>query len=357
LFINCITVYIEFRNFTKTNLSSLFIPNTNIKLKILFGILDWGLGHASRSIPVIDKYLADKHEITIASSGLSLNYLKERFPNLQFFDLKSKKLKYSSKNSIFTWLNISFRMLQNTLKDYFFIKKGGANDFELIISDNRYGFRHKRIKSIFISHQYRILVPKKFLLVQKIIWRISDFLIQQFDEFWIPDKNDEMNLAGALSQNCLLKNHQYIGLLSRFSSLKLENSQKFKEFEVLIIASGLEPQRSIFIQLLSNRLEILNKKTLIIGGFSQLNHKLSDNFKYYSHLDDENFALAVKNISTIICRSGYSTIMDLETLGKKAILIPTPNQSEQEYLADYLVNKGYTKCVQSEIQHLVMSPV
>jgi len=53
----------------------------------------------------------------------------------------------------------------------------------------------------------------------------------------------------------------------------------------------------------------------------------------------------------VISRSGYTTIMDLAVLEKKAYFIPTPGQNEQEYLAKRLTKLGIVpSCKQADFK-------
>ncbi len=354
--------------------------------KILFAILDWGLGHATRSMPLIQKYKDKGAKITIAGSGKSLQFLQERFPDCSSILLNDSRLRYGKRNSIFTWFRILWAMFLNFRMERWFVQQLKTTDFDRIISDNRYGFFHPEIYSVFISHQYRIKLPKGFQLFSRIIWRISDNLISRFDEFWIPDEKGSNSLSGALSQSCTLEKAKFIGYLSRFNLPLEESTKDFSKYEVLLILSGLEPQRSILLKLIAAKMEDLGKKTLIIGAREKKNLLTDNNTKqlskcrkefchfvfnqnitktcitntipvryifcqYVWHLDDANFTEAVKQIPYIIARSGYSTVMDLSVLERKALLVPTPNQSEQEYLAKYLAqNHNFTYCRQKDIE-------
>jgi UDP-N-acetylglucosamine:LPS N-acetylglucosamine transferase len=217
--------------------------------------------------------------------------------------------------------------------------KGIINDFKIdgIISDNRYGMYSNDIPSVFITHQLEIQTP----IFKNFIKKINNKLISRFSECWIPDF--EINgIAGKLSRlTNTTKNYKYIGPLSRFVNKKSEI-----KYDILAIISGPEPQRSILEKTLIKELKIHKKKSLLLQGKPE--KKYTDkinNLTIKSHLSSEELNLAMLESRLIICRSGYSTVMDLFKLQKNAILIPTPGQTEQEYLSEFLSKSNYFKSI------------
>ncbi|HET9744894.1 MAG TPA: glycosyltransferase [Chitinophagaceae bacterium] len=313
--------------------------------KLLVAPLDWGLGHATRCVPIIRDLLNNNCEVWLAGEGAQEKLLREEFPLLPFLPLKGYRVKYS-KNTLAAKLIFqipailrSMKQENNWLKEQ--VKHHG---FEAMISDNRYGLHHEKVFSVFITHQLRIKSALGKLsedLLQ--IWNYK--LINRFDECWIPDTKGENNLAGELSHPHKLPSIpvKFIGPLSRLKKLP---DQEEKD-HLLIVLSGPEPQRTIFENKIID--EIVNypgTATILRGLPGEKNILPSTNaIHFYNHMAAEDLNREMMKAEFIIGRSGYSTIMDIAAIGKKSILVPTPGQTEQVYLADHLMKKSLAYCV------------
>jgi len=321
------------------------------KNSILLSALDWGLGHATRIIPVIRYLEALDYDILIAGYGNSFILLKQEFPKAHFIELNGFTPKFSK--TLPQWVRLIAQVPQ-------FLKaiRKEHNDLKLIvslynpcyiISDNRYGLWHPKITSILITHQTNIELPKTLNVFSPLIHRIMQKWINKFDECWIPDCH--LALSGKLSNSKgFIRHEKKIGLLSRFNQDDNQSSE-FKRVPILVLASGPEPQKSVFIKTITRQLKQLGKKATVVCGNPLENESLNDNqITYISHLNAREMEQVICNADTIICRSGYSTIMDLIRLQKKALLVPTPRQTEQLYLGSHLQERGFYKSVlQSKI--------
>lgn len=330
-----------------------------IRNRVLVCPLGWGLGHASRLIPIIERFQKSGDIIIIAGDELQVLYLKEFFPDTKTLNFPSFKVTLAKGSSqLIPILGIAIRLPYHTLREHFvlkgIIKKHRIN---LIISDNRYGLWCKGIKSILITHQLSVLFPKPFKFIEPFgAWFIRK-ISKKFSFCWIPDYSDVNNLAGDLSHPPILPlNARYVGLLSRFHKFSLKvNTQ---EWDLVGIASGPKPQREIFINLISNLAKRNNLKTLIIKGVPSEGTKVIEigGIFYAGHLDDVGFQGAIQSSKYLITRAGYSTIMDLAAIGIAGLIVPTPGQTEQEYLADYLTSRGVFKsCKQFELDNIDIS--
>lgn len=302
--------------------------------KILITPLNWGLGHATRCIPIINILLKKKIPVLLASDGRALALLKKEFPQLAAFTLPAYKVRYDKGSMVWNIAKQLPKISQAILKEKKAIRKiVEANQIDIIISDNRYGCRSSLCKNIFISHQINIAIPNRRL--QIITNKINHHFINLFDECWIPDFSGDLSLAGKLSQST--QNHYYIGPLSRFKKKKWK-----KEYDLIAVLSGPEPQRSIFEAQLIRQLRALNLKCLIVQGKTEAfsRRQETENLEIISFLTSAELNEYILKSELVLARSGYSTIMDLVALGKQAILIPTPGQTEQEYLAETLHEKG-----------------
>ena len=313
------------------------------KCKILICPLDWGLGHATRCIPIIHSLLRKNYDVIIAGNEVSNAILQDEFPTLHFIYIEGYNVRYSKKKWALPF--VLFRQLPRLIlaikKEHTVLDKlVDTYKVDVVVSDNRYGFYSNKCMSIFITHQLQILVPNSVYL-QKIVNKINYFFIKNFDKIWVPDY-DNNEMAGKLSQNIFdIKNIEYIGNLSRFEFQ--ETTQK--KYDILILLSGPEPQRSILEEKLHKQILHLNKKILIVRGKPNTDVMgLSSENKFIeikNHLTKIELQAAILESEIVICRSGYTTVMDLIKLQKHAILIPTPGQTEQEYLAKYLSEKRW----------------
>ncbi len=325
------------------------ISTSFLAKKILISPLDWGLGHATRCIPVIHELLSRNIEVIIAADGKPLELLKNEFPNLIFEVLPGYDVTYQNKGSFF------FKVLSNVPhilkmihKEHVMLEKLiKKHQIDAVISDNRYGLWTKKVPCVFITHQMRIISP----VLEDLVFFLNTQFINRFDICWIPDVSSERNLSGKLSHLESLPAHaRFIGPLTRFKgTCKLK-----KKYEVMAIVSGPEPQRSVFEEKLKAQLEKLNKTALLVLGKPEETIKSnSNNLTIVSHLNSIEMEEAVASSEVIVCRGGYSTIMDLAVYGKKAVFIPTPGQTEQEYLAKRFAGKGccvYQKQSEMDLQ-------
>ena len=305
--------------------------------RILICPLDWGLGHATRCIPIIRLLLEQNAEVIIAADKRPLELLKQEFPSLTFVTLKGYEINYPKSGSMAISMLLSIPKILKGIKrerielDRIIDEQG----IDIVISDNRYGCWSKKVKSIFITHQLMIKSPFGEKLLHK---RVLTYL-KNYDECWVPDSSEQKNnLSGDLSHKYPLPaNAHFIGLLSRFAEIK----QSEFEYDVMAIISGPEPQRTIFERIVSEQLFNSGLKSLMVLGLPESKKKLEQkqNVTMATHLYAKEMQDAILKSKTIIARSGYSTIMDLAILNKKAIFVPTQGQTEQEYLAEILMKK------------------
>jgi uncharacterized protein (TIGR00661 family) len=304
----------------------------SLQKRILVCPLDWGLGHATRCIPIIRLLLQKNAEVIIAGEGVSLELLKKEFPQLQYIVFKGYSIFYPDKGDMILKMMFSVPgIISGIIKEHRSLKKIISQyKIDIVISDNRYGLWNNNVKSIFITHQLMIKTP----FAEKLLHRIVLNFVKKYHECWVPDTKGTDNLSGDLSHKYpLIDNIFFVETLSRFEA---DKNNSTINYDVLAIVSGPEPQRSIFEKLLIGQLKQNKLKSLLVCGKPQLNqHRQTINdFEIVSHLTAAELQKAILRSKMIIARSGYSTIMDLAVLGKKAVLVPTPGQTEQEYLAD-----------------------
>ena len=307
--------------------------------KLLVAPLDWGLGHATRCVPIIRELLNNHCEVWLAGEGAQEKLLREEFSSLPFLPLKGYRIKYS-RNALAVKMLMQIPSILRSIKDEndWLKAKVEEHGFDAVISDNRYGLYHEKIFSVIITHQLRI---KSSLgkLSENILQNWNYKLINKFNECWVPDEAGEHNLAGELSHPIKLPSIpiKYTGPLSRFEK---KNIEEIKD-QLLIILSGPEPQRTIFENIIVEQVVNYNGTATIIRGLPAEKNIIpsTNQILFYNHLVAVELNNEMLKAEFVIGRSGYSTVMDIAALKKKSILTPTPGQTEQEYLADHLKKK------------------
>lgn len=307
--------------------------------RILVAALNWGLGHAARCIPIINELQKHGFEAVIASDGQSLELLKKEFPDNINIELPSYDVRYSRNAGSFKW-----KMMMNSPKIISAIAAERkqtekiVRDYEIkgIISDNRFGVRSKELnKNVFITHQLNVLSGNTSFLSSYLHQRY----IKKFDQCWIPDNEGKDNLSGILGHLERKPNNiRYLGVLSRF-----EKQDNPKIYDYLVLLSGPEPQRSLLESKLLLEFERTRNKVLFVRGViddKPTNISPNPNINIKNYMFGKSLKEAINSSKYVIARSGYTTLMDLTKLEKKAFFIPTPGQPEQEYLAESLEKKG-----------------
>lgn len=305
--------------------------------------MDWGLGHATRLVPVIERLLERKVRVILGADNKPLEFLQNRFPNCESIRLPGYRPVYQRRGSLTLKVALDIpRMLYSARKAHKLLEKTITDlNINAVISDNRYELWSEQVPTIFMAHQLQILTQGIWGTTRPVIRNFLYSFIVKHDEVWVPDFQGEPNLSGELSHVKKLpkKIVQYIGPLSRFQKLK-DLVLSDEKPDILCIMSGPEPQRSIFEKILVKQAEKTNFKTVILSGKPGETSVIKrDNVEIRPHCNDEEMAELILASRVVISRSGYSTIMDLAALGKKAILIPTPGQPEQEYLAKRFVQR------------------
>lgn len=297
---------------------------------ILICPLDWGLGHATRCIPVIRELQSLGYHIVIAGSGPSLDLLKIEFPSNRFYHITSYGINYSRKVPLMVHLFMKIPSLPSIVrkekKEIAAIVQNEKIDY--IISDNRYGCYYQGIPSAIIIHQLSLRLP---FIMKGAADSYNRRLIRRFNQCWVPDTPDR-KLGGVLSHSRSIT-PKFIGPLSRMTSTRFTATT----FRVLGLVSGPEPQRTMFEELLYRELSGSSLDYYVVRGLPS--EKVSNHERSFTHLPSQQLNDMINAAEVVVCRPGYSTIMDLAILKKKAIFVPTPGQTEQLYLAKELERK------------------
>jgi UDP:flavonoid glycosyltransferase YjiC (YdhE family) len=307
--------------------------------KVLVAPLDWGLGHATRCIPIINQLLIAGCEVIIASEGSQKALLSAEFPDLKHTELRGYRIKFGGNRLIGLFriiLQIPKILIQIKRENNWLRQFLRAEKIDIVIADNRYGLYSPKIFSVFLTHQLLISSPfgKR---VEKRLQKINYRFIDKFNCCWIPDLEKENGYAGKLSHPRLLPRVPiyYIGLLSRFEI----TMPQVTRYDILLLLSGPEPQRTEFEKLLLKECNNFPGRVLLVRGLPAAGNqeKLFPGIETHNHLPAMALNKIICESDYIICRPGYSTVMDIIKLGSKSIMVPTPGQTEQEYLAAYLL--------------------
>lgn len=351
-------------------------PHNNVR--VLVCPLDWGLGHATRCIPIIQSLQGQGVSVCIAADGPAAELLKEEFPHLQHIAFRGYRIRFRNRvgiglSLVLLFPSLLYRLIWEHTEINRLIKK---HRIDVVISDNRYGLWTKKAYSVFITHQPNIVPPKPFTWGNSILRAVVRRVIRQYNACWIPDTATEPCLSGRLSHGYPLpSNTKFIGLLSRFSPENLDQSgdpmlvkdvvsqdsaNKISEnsYDVVAIVSGPEPYRTTFEKDLVKQLQELPLKSLLLTGtinassgnsgdkqdalnqHDGISNTTGGSVTIVPHLHAKELLRVLIKGPIVICRSGYSTLMDLAFTGNRVICIPTPGQTEQEYLAASLAAKG-----------------
>lgn len=307
---------------------------------ILITPLNWGIGHASRCIPIINALLKNNFTPILASDGSALQFLKKEFPDLTYYELPSYNIQYA-KNGLFLKLKLLFQIpkILKTIKEEQRVVQQiiEKENIKGLISDNRFGVRSANIPSVYITHQVQVLSGITTYFTSK----FHQNIINKFDECWIPDSAVHPKLAGKLAvAKKLTVKVRYLGVLSRFYFE--EKSLSPIKNDLLILLSGPEPQRSLLEDKLIDAFKNSTKKIVFVRGIITEKEKKvnTKSITFKNYLLQDELKKTIRESKIVIARAGYSTIMDLAVLQKKVFFIPTPGQSEQEYLAKHLQNLG-----------------
>jgi hypothetical protein len=318
-------------------------------LKVLVAPLDWGLGHATRCIPIIKELTNQGCTVIIAASGAQKEVLQEEFPDLSFVEMPGFCIKYG-KNRALTLLKLIFtipKILIGIKRENEWLRRfSGVEGLDLVISDNRYGLYGAGVFSVFMTHQ--LAIRSSFGAgADWLLQRLNYTYIRRFSVCWVPDVAGAGNLAGKLSHPSRMPDSpvRYIGWLSRLETAgAVEAAQAF---DLLILLSGPEPQRTILEEMVLGQLGGWVGKTVLLRGLPKGGGALRapEGVVVFDHLPAREMGEIIGRSKLVLARSGYSTIMDLVRMGKKAIYIPTPGQPEQEYLGRYLEEQGLGVCM------------
>lgn len=313
---------------------------------ILICPLEWGLGHAARMIPVAAELLSQNHNVIFASGEEHLSLIRNELPQCSYISFPGFKPKYSPHLPQYISILLKIPLLSyHIVLEHIKLKKIIRKySIDIVISDNRFGLWNSNIKTVYVTHMLLIPFPVKMKFMEPLGVFIHRQIIRKYDYCFIPDLPGGKNISGRLSHGMKLPgNVRYIGILSRFASLPPASSGMPGFKYSTIILSGPEPQKEILKQKLITLFKDKEPVTIILEGKpgKSVETRRLGNIILHNHLSATEMKNIISGSEGIISRSGYTTVMDLLSLNYRALLIPTPGQPEQEYLAEYLSEQGF----------------
>lgn len=319
-------------------------------MRVLVAPLNWGLGHATRSMPIVRELLAQGAEVWLASDGLAAELLKKEFPELPLLELPEYRITYPTANFVYNMARHSLNIIRAMRKEHRVLRRWVAeHGFGAVVSDNRLGMWHEKIPCVMVSHQLQLLSPTKIL--QPLVDGLYFPVLRRYGEIWVPDVESAPNLTGPMSHGTVFA-PRYIGTLSRMrGDLDVSDTPSH---EVVVLLSGPEPQRTYLEEkLLAQALTLPGKRFLFVRGLPGQAAPMAGgpNVEVVNFMRGDELNRVLLKADMIVCRSGYSTVMDLAAIGRKAIFVPTPGQTEQLFLAELLDRqKAFLCCPQDGIQ-------
>jgi UDP:flavonoid glycosyltransferase YjiC (YdhE family) len=316
---------------------------------ILYCVLNWGLGHATRSLPVIRALRERGDSVVIASTGRSLALLRRESPGCVFVDLPDYDVRYArSRLGLLPGLLLRTPGILRRLSLEQSAVESLVDRFrpDAVVSDNRYGCYSTRVPSHFMTHQLRFSLPRGLGRAAVLSECFNRFCFLRYRSIWVPDDAGTPNLSGALSHDCRLARDpkiRYVGPLSSLGAGRLPAGGE--EFDVLFLISGPEPQRTAFERMVLERISGFRGRAAVVLGKpeSDAGGVPADTAgaRFHAHLGRADLLPLIRRSRLVVARSGYSTLMELAALGRRAVLVPTPGQTEQEYLGRHAMRAGF----------------
>jgi UDP-N-acetylglucosamine transferase subunit ALG13 len=322
--------------------------------RVLYAVLNWGLGHAVHSAQMI-RSLSENNEVILAATGRALTFLRNEFPQLPFIDLPDYSIQYADNR----WLLVPKliiqlpSMLRGLWKEHRQTEKIVSEaGIDFIISDNRYGVYSRNVPSFFITHQLRFRLPaplRKFEIISE--W-FNRWYFRKYSGVLVFDEAGKENMAGDLAHSGKICRHPKLTYIGLWSTVHKENV--LQDIDALAVISGPEPHREIFgAKVIEQMKNMPGNKVVILGKPEDTGKDYSyPGLQVYSFKNRKEVNNLLNRAKIVVCRSGYSSTMDLVALKKPALMVPTPGQTEQEYQAEYYRDKGYFYMVSQEEMNL-----
>ncbi len=321
------------------------VKTESISKNVFIAPLNWGLGHATRLLPLIRKFLDHDYRVYIGASGRSKELLLKEVPDCIYIDFPEYPIKYS-KSHLFVsrFMLVTFPgMLLAMRKEKRILKKLQAQyQFAIIISDNRFSLALKNVDCYLISHQLRYKLPWPIGKMEWLPEYFNFYLFNKYRKILVPDREEAESLSGDLSHHMRYIPKEKLYYTGIITDLELEEENHSQSIDYFVIISGPEPQRTIFEQIVFNQIHKFDGKIVGALGIPEKNYKIRiGKAVFYAYLNRKEMLSYMNRAKFIIARPGYTTVMEMVELGKRGLFVPTPGQIEQEYLARHFMDKGW----------------
>lgn len=330
---------------------------------VIYAIINWGLGHATRSAPIIRRLIEDGNRVVLVSHGNALTLLREEFPGCIFRDVKDSRIDYPNVGFRFVF-KIVFQLPKMIFGWGYERRRIKALEKEfhpdLVITEMRLGCWLKKVPSVLITHQLRFYLPDRLAWAGILGEWFNRIIFRNFSCVFVPDAAGTPNLSGDLSHKGRIAEHPKVRYIGCLSSIVPATETPAEDIDMLVSISGPEPQRTRFQEKVMEQLDHIPGKGIVALGLpgSEKNIvKQTERVTVYSHLNRREMSSVMQRAKHIVCRSGYSTVMELLALGKAAFFVPTPGQTEQEYLAEYYQKEGLFNYCEQEALDLKKIPL
>lgn len=316
-------------------------------MKVLVAPLDWGLGHATRCAPIVQKFLDQGCDVELAVVKSNAGILREMFPAVRQRLAPSYNIVYPKHGyNMGLWLVKNSAHLKAVMRaeHHYAEEMVERRNYDIIVSDNRFAFYSRKAYCVYMTHQRRIAFPKAFKMFESVGEKWHAAMMKNFDEVWVPDLPEFPGYAGTLSHTAFCPQPlQFVGALSRFMLPGAASADAtVKDLKIVAVISGVEPARTRFEGLLRTLLARIPGEHVVILGkpYEEARSWTEGNITFYNHLPSEKFAQVIRRAEWVVSRGGYSTVMDMAVLGAKCIFVPTPGQYEQIVLAEDLAKEN-----------------
>ncbi len=330
-------------------------------ITILISPLNWGFGHAGRMIPLALELKKRGNAIVFGADPQLLPLIENELPGIKLVEIPGPRIRYSRFLPQYLCIFLQLpTVIISAFREHCALRRL-AEQFNpaVIISDNRFGFFHRRIFSVYVTHQLRIPFPRLLRFLEPAATWFHRRIISRYDLCLVPDYPGPVNLSGRLSHGLKLPgNVCYTGPLSRFGMMPpSETNITVGHPYICLILSGPEPQRSLLLEKVSMALRDIQLCVLSAVAIPGTVGTES-NITFYIKPDGGTMRQLIEGCSLVIARSGYTSVMELSSLGRGAVLIPTPGQPEQEYLGDYLNGRyGFVTVRQNNISGALLNAI
>jgi len=313
--------------------------------RILFAVHDWGLGHATRSLVLIRALVQRGDAVTILmaeSPGLAL-LRAELGDACEFYPYEDIPKPFSRYPAVFYFrmsCSVPQIWLRFTLEQRLTERLVRERRLDAVVSDSRLGVWSREAPSYCVFHSLRQIIPGRPRQLERIVERAQRYALRGYRAILVPDVEGDDALAGDLAHDLDVDwrgKLVYIGPLS-----ELQPNGAAEDIDYFFSISGVEPHHTMLAERVLAALPALRGRSVVALGRpgSAADVRTVGNATIHGYLDRRAQGEMLARARVIVGRSGYTTLMEAAGFGKRALFVPTPGQSAQEYLAKFHCERG-----------------